>query len=457
MAIKFDVNNKELCKRLYLNYHCYDNTLNVTAPQMGMIINRWSEEERVRWQEEAPDSVNYDFDDEAFEGYVNEGYDKTKGEYGDDVNTTGEKRKNIGESIATGTGGAAGISSFLGGVAKCGKLTDLFPKLSKIIDKLSSIKGLGVVSYILGIVSCATSFLIGREAKNNPANKEEIEAVNQIFSEMENKQNILNASVKTMEDKENEIIDTSLKAQTINETAQTQINQTKATTSRDEMHLSNLKAKEASGKELTAGDKSMMAILEARINNQNNVITSTVTSASGEVNSLSAIINDMKTDYERIAKDIGNVQGFTEYAQEIDEVTQKNCEKQAQIQNWNNINGYAAAAGMAAATFSLAAGLTWTGWGIALGVIVVGVGVTAAAFAVKGALNSKNAAQQQTQFAQEAGMEIAARKTTQNMATETLAQFKEQDEAYDETLITMDGYNKFIIPEETDLKKKLTR
>lgn len=453
MAIKFDVNNKELCKRLYLNYHCYENTLNVTAPQMGMIINRWSEEERESWQAEAPDSVTYDFNDEAFEGYVNEGYDNTKEEYGDDVNTTGEKRRNIGESIATGTGGAAGISSALGGISSCEQLSRLFPKLSKITGKLNNkIKGLAVVSYILGLVSCVTSFVIGRAAKNNPANKEEIEAVNQIFSEMENQQNILNDSVKTMEDKENEIIDTSLKAQTINETAQTQINQTKATTSRDEIHLSNLKAKEASGKELTAGDKSMMATLEAKVKNQDSVITSTVTSASGEVDGLSAIIESMQTDYDLIAENIGNVQGFTEYAQEIDEVTQKNCEKQAQIQTWNNINGYAAAVGMAAATAALAAkAFTLPFVGIALGVIVIGVGVTAAVLAVKGAQNSKNAAQQQTQFAQEAGMEIAARKTTQDMETETLTQFEEQDEAYDETLRTMDGYNKFIIPEETNL------
>jgi hypothetical protein len=61
MAI--NVNSETACRKAYLNYHCYGNSMNITAAEMGKITQAWSNR-LSSWQATvANDENEYDGDD----------------------------------------------------------------------------------------------------------------------------------------------------------------------------------------------------------------------------------------------------------------------------------------------------------------------------------------------------------------------------------------------------------
>ena len=72
MPINF--NSEAYCRKVYLDYHCYGNTLNTSPQDMGKITQKWAD--RIpSWQESVSnDQVEYEFDDSEYEMYIDEGY-----------------------------------------------------------------------------------------------------------------------------------------------------------------------------------------------------------------------------------------------------------------------------------------------------------------------------------------------------------------------------------------------
>ena len=89
MAI--NVNSEAFCRKAYLNYHCYGNTMGISAEDMGKITQAWSD--RISsWQATVSSDENeYEFDDSEYARYKSEGKEAgievTKG---DQSNTTGQ-------------------------------------------------------------------------------------------------------------------------------------------------------------------------------------------------------------------------------------------------------------------------------------------------------------------------------------------------------------------------------
>ena len=57
------INSESWCRKAYLNYHCYDNTMGLSPADMGEITQTWSHR-LTSWQNSvSSDETEYDFDD----------------------------------------------------------------------------------------------------------------------------------------------------------------------------------------------------------------------------------------------------------------------------------------------------------------------------------------------------------------------------------------------------------
>ena len=106
------ITSEALCRRAYLDYHCYGNTLGTTPQEMGKIVSHW--QDRVSsWQNSIPDDVNeYDFDDDDYDEYYDKGYNS-----GQDA--TGYEKELADDATAVSGHGAAGaIGAASGAIGK---------------------------------------------------------------------------------------------------------------------------------------------------------------------------------------------------------------------------------------------------------------------------------------------------------------------------------------------------
>ena len=138
-----------------------------------------------------------------------------------------------------------------------------------------------------------------------------------------------------------------------------------------------------------------------------------------------------------VAETIGNVQGFTDYAADVDEKTRTLCYTQAALQGANiiaaGIAAFKAFAKMATKLMCIPLAIMWGFFG---------------SLATAGGVMSGFAMSKQFEFAKNIGDEIAARKTTQDMETETLDIYGEELDAYDGSLDNLSEFE-VLVPDDT--------
>jgi hypothetical protein len=134
MVSQVNLSSEAACRKAYLNYHCYGNTMNLTPQEMGEITSTWSNK-LSSWQVTVNQDINeYEFDDDDYAQYKNRG--KQAGE-----TATGYK-KNQGGDIAAVTGHMMGgaVSATFGTAASAGVGSKLMTKTTtaasqKLIEK----------------------------------------------------------------------------------------------------------------------------------------------------------------------------------------------------------------------------------------------------------------------------------------------------------------------------------
>ena len=85
MAI--NINSEAFCRKAYLNYHCYGNTMGISAEDMGKITQAWSDR-LSSWQATVSSDENeYEFDDSEYAKYKSEGEQAGKEATGHDGST----------------------------------------------------------------------------------------------------------------------------------------------------------------------------------------------------------------------------------------------------------------------------------------------------------------------------------------------------------------------------------
>lgn len=405
MAVSFDINSEAYCRKAYLNYHIYGNTMGITASQMGQICQTYSGR-LESWQSSASgnDENIYEFDDSEFLALKNNGYEGAKTESGYENSKGGMITEGIGHSA--GAIATAGVTL----ASKCTKATA--GKGAEKGAEKGAADALAYVAIALAVVTAAAYFI-------SKPNKEEKEVCDKLQGVMAEGQGQLGASQAEMDEMAQNLIQLSDEAADENEDANNEIEEKKT---EYDMYLASVKALEAkansgqadsNGQTLTEDEKALYKELVAILGEMGVEITERQESATETVGEIYDTMGTYQEGYDNAAETIATVQGETEFAATIDTATKAMCYVEGGAQTLN-----AASAGIAAGKL-IATGLWWN-------YIVAALGLGAAAA-------SGAAATQQFTWAGEVNNEIQLRKGTEELNEMTV-------DIYDEELDNYDGW-----------------
>lgn len=458
MAI--NINSEAYCRKAYLNYHCYGNTMGISAEDMGRITQAWGD--RVNsWQATvASDENEYEFDDSDYARYRNEGekaakkatggYDGKKGgtiargsvDAGLSVigaagsiitkkvvtkaatkvatkvlteNITKETAKGVGQKIAVKATTKASEKLAEEAAKKGGEkvaeesATAVATEAGKNVGKSAGC----IVGCVVGAATAAAYW-----AKR--PNKEEKEACDALQSEMAGAQGALAEAQGEMECMSDEIIALSDEANMVNEDTNEEIEEQKT---EYDMYLQTLLAiqeKAEAGEPLTDSEKELYKEVVGYLSEIGINIEEMSEDTTDEVADLYDEISTYQDGYDYTAETMGEIEGLTDYAEGFDSATRTMCYVEAGAQTLNA--GFSAKSAYEA--FALAASGSWafgaTAWAYAFGVM----GAAAA-------VSSGIAAGQQMTWAGEVGTEIEMRKATQDLNLDTMDIYTEEVDSYD--------------------------
>ena len=100
--MSININSEAACRKAYLNYHCYGNTMGITTKQMGEITARW-ESRLSSWQTTVSNDENqYEFDDSDFKDYKAKGKEAAMDATGYDGDQSRQKRRVTNDVVTAG-------------------------------------------------------------------------------------------------------------------------------------------------------------------------------------------------------------------------------------------------------------------------------------------------------------------------------------------------------------------
>ena len=436
MAI--NINSEAYCRKAYLNYHCYGNTMGLTSEDMGKITQAW-EGKIQSWQATVcSDENEYEFDDSDYSNYKSEGKQAAKEATGHD----GKKGGTIAEGIGDLASNAAGTVITLFGSKIAGNVVkkvaiekavegatekavettfnNIGTKIlgEKAMDKIAAkgaekatentakevSKTLSAYAAAVLAIANATKYWAAKP------NKEEKEACDALQTEMAGAQATLGETQSEMEAMSDEIIKLSDEANALNEETNQEIKDQKTEYDMYMQTFLAIKEKVENGEELTDSEKALYKSVMGYMEEINASINKISEATTNDVTKLYDEIGTYQEGYDVTAETMGEIQGLTDYAEGFDSATRNMCYVEAAAQSLNATTG-------ARAAVRLFAG-PWWNWVMA--------GLAAAAGASSGI-----AATQQFQWAGEVGTEIDMRKATQTMNTETMDFYDEEIDAYD--------------------------
>ena len=421
--MSININSEAWCRKAYLNYHCYGNSMNISADEMGEITKRW-ESKLTSWQATVSNDENqYEFDDSDYSSYKENGKKAAQDQTGYEGGTGNMKGRAVGDAVWSGVnaigmkGVGAGLSAMGKGASKIGlkgvgnglnKAGGAVSKAAgKEVGKGSAKKGAAKLSDIATVIM-ADATAIAYWAKK--PNKEQKQACDELQNVMANNQTALSETQADMENMANEIIDLSDQANEANEDANEEVEEQKTEFDMYRESYEALKAKAESGEPLTEEEKALYQELIKYMTESGELITETQENATDEVGELYEDMGTYQEGYDYAAETMGEVEGTTDYAASFDSTTRTMCYVEAGAQGLNAIS-----AGIAASKLM---GKAFVGWAFAA------LGFAAAA-------SSGIATAEQIKWAGEVGNEIDMRKDTQDFNTETMDVYDEEIDAYD--------------------------
>ncbi len=224
-------------------------------------------------------------------------------------------------------------------------------------------------------------------------------------------------------------------AEANNEDAADRIDEEKTTFDLNRIMLNALRAKANSGNQLTQNEHDSMNKLVSSL--QNSKIS--IKNIQGETKESNDEIKDeqldMQSEFDSAAATMGEVQGLTDYAESLDEMTRTLCYVEAAAQQLNAISG--AKAAWQAGSFALSGGI-FTAWAWPF----AAMGTYAASVSEVGAF-------EQCSFAKHIGEEIELREYTQNLNSESQEIYDDEIEMYEGVIDIVD---KLELPEPDDLE-----
>ena len=241
-------------------------------------------------------------------------------------------------------------------------------------------------------------------------NKEGKEACDKLQTEMGAAQIALSDTQTEMDVMSDEIMNLSDEANTVNEDTNDDIEDQKTEYDMYMRTFLAIQAKVDAGEPLTDSEKQLYEEVMGFMAEISTYIEETSSDTTDEVAGLYDEIGTYQDGYDMAAESIGQIEGLTDFAEDLDKTTQTMCYVEGASQSLNAVSGAVAGAQL----------LTTGFWNCALGIASIAAGVS-----------SGVAAGQQFQWAGEVGTEIEMRKTTQDINADTMDIYTEEIDAYD--------------------------
>ncbi len=431
MAI--NINSEAFCRKAYLNYHCYGNTMGLSAEDMGKITQAWSD--RISsWQATVSSDENeYEFDDSDYSNYKAEGEEagkKATGGY--ERNVAGGWTSGVTRGVTAGAGTVvASVGTKFLGKGISGALNSFGTSAMKTLGAKTASKGAEIATKEGAkqggknalknsgswSVAAPLALALAIAYKVAKPNKEAKEACDALQTEMAGAQATLTDTQGEMETMAEEIIALSDEATMTNEDSNEEIEERKT---EYDMYMATFLAIEEkikAGEPLTESEKELYEEIVGYMVEIGTIVDELASDTTDEVADLYDEIGSYQEGYDVAAETMGEVQGLTDYAASFDEASRTLCYVEAISQTLNSTSGITAGvkAGLAAA-----ASLGFNAWAWACAAMGASAGVM-----------SGLAVKEQMEFAGAIGTEIDMRKATEDINTDTMDMYSEEVDAYD--------------------------
>ncbi len=472
MSPVVNINSISDCERAYKYHQRYGNYL--TDDQLNAITEKWEYFVKI-WDKEGPaDEVDYSSEDLSYY-YDPEDYsvDKKRGEdaakkvTGFDGDYSDEIGRTVGNNLVAV--GSTTLNVVEGGIAEtCGVIGDAvggvknwFSKkgteeVVKTTDKVADAasKGADAVSkgadaapegadavskgadaapegadasvYVAAALNIATAlqYLIDKP------NKDAKEACDALQTEMAGAQSALNHDQNKMDEIKEEINVKKEEAEDANEKANDDIKDKKTESDMYKTSYKALKLKIANGEPLTDSEKELYKSCVALMQANGEKIQEISQNATDFVAESHDEIANHQGALDRIAGEMNEVNGLTDYAASFDKLTQGSCYTVMATQGLN-----AASSVFTAARLIAGAALKPWDWAVLAGV-------------VGAATSSTYAASEQYQWAGEVGTEVEMREATQDLSGITEDVLGNTADVHDNTLDYLTKELVLEVPEE---------
>lgn len=423
--MSININSEAACRKAYLNYHCYGNTMGISAKEMGEITQAWSDK-LSSWQATVSSDENeYEFDDSDYSSYKENGEEAAKKTTDYDGKTGGQITRGIAD-LGAGVGGAVyniatGGAKSLGNlknITKLGKGTMTEGAKNAATTTTTTTIGTGKNAktitetktkasvYVQAALAIATAGIYWASKPNKDAK----EACDDLQTEMSGAQATLGETQSNMDDMADELTTLSDEALAKNENANDEIEEQKSEYDMYYESLIALKEKIDSGEPLTDSEKELYKEVIGYLSEIGVSIEELSEDTTDEVSDLYDEMGSYQDGYDEVAETMGEIEGLTDYAEGFDETTRTMCYLETVSQGANAASGAMAGAKLMGMGF----------WNWALGAASIAAGVSSVA-----------AAAQQLDWAGKVGTEIDMRKETQSLNSETMDKYEEEIDAYD--------------------------
>ena len=460
------VNSQSYAYKCWYNYNYGNNTMGISAKDMGEITQTWNSQ-LSNWRATALDDENaYEIEDDDFSTAKMNGKNQAKDATGFDGNTTGSKVR-AGVDLASGAAGALAntvgskvasslattvankvVTTGMKNVVKEGaqaigahaaskagaKATANFVQkaaekaATKAAEKAgekgaekaaetAATKVTKAGKNVGWIITAPLALATGTAYQAKKPNKDEKEACDALQDEMNNATAALGDAQSEMSDMRDEIETLSDDAQMANEDANGEIEDKKSEYDFYKASYDALMEKVNSGEQLTDDEKELLKELVPIMQQLGVDIADTQEETTDTVGEIYEEMGTYQEGYDNAAETVAEVQGLTDYAESFDDATRTMCYVEAGAQTLNAASGGKAAyKATAAATGSL--GFNAWAWACAA------MGATAAGISGWGA-------KEQSEWAGKVGTEIGMRKDTQDLNAATNDIYAESIDIYD--------------------------
>lgn len=393
-SVSLNLNNEVECRKAYINYYVHGNTGGYSASDMGKIASKYSQSEINKWLEGittlSQDTTEYQMTDDEKSDSQKAGAKAMNEATGYDGDNSGLNARAIGDGVAAGvtTAGAA-CTTFTGGLKKTAKA--------------------GCGSRWITRIACATASATGIAYAAKKPNSEQVKACGEATNQIGAIQGSMNDTQADIEEATSKADELAEEGSALQEEANENIEKEKTDYDFYTNSYITLKEKIDGGEKLTEDEQKMYEECIKYMTETGQNIADIQNESSETMNDINSDIEDLTDSYTSSQESIEEYSGALDAVSKFDETTQNACYAEYISQNVNMISGGASALEMGAiAASEYASG----SWGFAIADTVLALGATT------GAVISGIGANEQHNFAGEAGKTIEIRKQTQTMNEE---------------------------------------